>query len=94
MTYLDIWRSGTFLLYSYKAAFWIQETSPRLSNVECSAVLRSVFAVSSTLAYLLFFRECVTPPYVQVRHTTWLSFTRRQYCKRQMLGWEGLGTRL
>jgi len=23
-------------------------------------------------------KECATPPHVQVRHTTWLSFTRRQ----------------
>jgi len=76
MMYLDIWRSGTFLLYSCKAAFWIQEMSPKLSNVECSVVLRFVFGIGSALAYLLFFRECATPPYVQVHHTTWLSFTR------------------
>ena len=69
-------RSGTFLVYSYKAALWIQETSPILSDVECSVVLRSVFAIGSTLAYLLFFQECATPPHVQLRHTTWLSFTR------------------
>ena len=75
MMYLYVWRSGTFLLYSCKLAFWIQETLPRLSDVERSVVLRSVFAISSTLAYLLFFRECATPPYVQVYHTTWLSFT-------------------
>jgi len=25
MTYLDVWRSGAFLLYSCKAAFWIQD---------------------------------------------------------------------
>ena len=31
MMYLDMWRSSTFLLYSCKVAFWIQETSPRLS---------------------------------------------------------------
>ena len=76
MTYLDVWRSGTFLLYSCKVAFWIQETSPRLCDVECSVILWSVFAIGSALAHLLFFRECATPPYVQVRHTTWLSFTR------------------
>jgi len=35
-----------------------------------------VFAIGRTLAYLLFFRECATPPHVQVRHTMWLSFTR------------------
>ena len=75
-TYLDVWRSGTFLLYSCKAAFWIQETSPRLSDVERSVIIWSVFAIGSALAYLLFFREYATPPYVQVYHTTWLSFAR------------------
>jgi len=76
MTYLDVWRSGTFVYYSCKAAFWIQEMSPRLSDVKRSVLLRSVFAIGSALAYLLFFRECATPPHVQVRYTTWLSFTR------------------
>jgi len=71
-----MWRSGTFLLYSCKAAFWIQETSLTLSDVERSVILQSVFAIGSTLAYLLFFWACATPPHVQVRHTTWLSFTR------------------
>jgi len=56
MTYLDAWRSGTFFLYSCKAAFLIQETSPiaRLSDVERSVVLQPVFAIGSALAYLLF----------------------------------------
>ena len=76
MAYLDVWRSGTFLLYSCKAAFWIQEVSPRLSDVERLVVLWSMFAIGSALAYLLFFPECATPPHIQVRHTTWLSFTR------------------
>ena len=48
------YRSGTFFLYSCKAAIWIQETSPRLSDVECSVVLRSVFAIGSTLASCCF----------------------------------------
>ena len=76
MTYLYVWRSGTFLLYSCKAAFWTQETLPRLSDVERSVVLRSVFAIGSTLTYLLFLQECATPPHVQVHHTMWLSLTR------------------
>jgi len=42
MTYLDMWRSDTFLLYSCKATFRIQETLPRLSDVERSVVLWSV----------------------------------------------------
>jgi len=39
MTYLDVWRSGTFLPYSCEAAFWIQGTSPRLSDVKRDSVL-------------------------------------------------------
>jgi len=35
-----------------------------------------MFAIDSALAYLLFFWECTTSPYVQVRHITWLSLTR------------------
>ena len=68
VTYLDMWRSGTFLLYSCKASFWTQEKLSRLSDVEHSVVLRSVFSISSALTYLQFFRECATPPHVQVHH--------------------------
>ena len=82
-----------------KAAFWIRETSPGLSDVERSVVLRSVFAIGSALTYLLFFREFATPPYVQVRHTTWLSFTRPSpalvlQATNAGAPREGLGTRL
>jgi len=49
MTYLDVWRSGTFLLHSCKAAFWTQESLPRLSDVKCSVVLQSVFVIGSAL---------------------------------------------
>jgi len=49
MTYLDMWRSGTFLLYGCKVAFCIQETSPRLSDVKYSVVLWSLFVISSAL---------------------------------------------
>jgi len=63
--------SGTFLLYSCKAAFWIQEMSPRLSDVERSVVLQSVFAIHSTLTYLCLFQVCPTPPHIQVCHCTW-----------------------
>ena len=50
LTYLDVWRDGTFLLYSCKVDFWIQETSTRLSDVERSVVLQSVLAISSAIA--------------------------------------------
>jgi len=49
---------------------------PRLSDVERSVALQSVFAIGSTLTYLLFFWKCATPPHIQVRHCMWLSFTR------------------
>ena len=72
MTYLDVWRSGTFLLYGCKVAFCIQETSPRLSDVKCSVILQSLFAIGSALTCLLFFRECATLPQVKV-HFMWLT---------------------
>jgi len=53
MMYLDVWKNGTILLYNCKAAFWIQETSPRLCDVNHSVVLWFVFAISSALVYLL-----------------------------------------
>ena len=46
-----MWRNGTFLLYSCKAAFWIKEMSPRLSDVEHSVVLQSMFAIGSTCCF-------------------------------------------
>ena len=49
MTYLDMWRSSTFLLYGCKVAFCIQETSPRLSGVKHSVILWSLFVISSAL---------------------------------------------
>jgi len=67
------------------------------SDVKRSVILRSVFVISSTLANLLFFWECATPSYVQVHHTTWLSFTRPfpvLVLQVTTLGREGLGTRL
>jgi len=65
-----------FLLYSCKAAFWSQETIPRLSDVELSVILWSMFVIGSALTYSQFFQECATPPHVQACHCTWLSFTR------------------
>jgi len=71
MMYLDVWRSGTFLLNSCKVASDIQEMSPRLSDVEYSVVLRSMFVIGSILTYLLFFSRNVpllhTSRYVTVR---------------------------
>jgi len=81
MMYLDVWR----------------EMSPRLSDVERSVVLRSLFVISSALAYLLFFWECATPPHVQVCHCTWLSLPGLPpalVLQATTLGWEGLGMRL
>jgi len=57
LTYLDVWRDGTFVLYSCKVDSLIQETSPRLSDVERSVILQSMFVIGSALAYLLFSRN-------------------------------------
>ena len=62
--WVDVWRSGTFLLYSCKVAFWAQKTLPRLSDVKRSVILQSVVAISSALTYLRFFWECATPPHI------------------------------
>ena len=43
------WTCGGVVVYSCKAAFWIQDTLLRLSDVLRSVVLRSVFAIGSTL---------------------------------------------
>ena len=61
---VNVWRSGTYLLYSCKTAFWTQETLPRLSDVKHSLVLWSVFGVGSALTYLRLLWECATPPHV------------------------------
>ena len=103
MTYLDVWRSGTFLLYGCKVAFCIQETSPRLSDVKCSVILQSLFAIGSALTCLLFFRECATLPQVKV-HFMWLtdndSYTRPSHtlvlqaknARMRRLGYDGTKT--
>ena len=73
---------------------------PRLSDVERSVVLRSVFAIGRALA-LLFFRECATPPHVRpgtLHHVTqfYQAFPRVSTAsdKRWAVGREGLSTRL
>ena len=71
MMYLDMWRSGTFLLYRCKVAFRIQEMLPRLMSIAQSYGPRSWSVVHS----LACFWECATTPHIQVRHHTWLSFT-------------------
>ena len=63
--WVDMWRSGTFLLYSSKAAFWNQEMSPRLSDVEYSVIPWFVFVIGSTLTYMPFFWDYAIPPHVQ-----------------------------
>jgi len=72
--WVDVWRSGTFLLYSCKAAFWTQETSPGLSDVECSVVyslcLQSVVH-SLTCSFLGMCHSSTRPPNVQVCHCMW-----------------------
>ena len=51
--WVDMWRSGRFLMCSCEAAFWTQETSPRLPSVKHSVVPWSVFVIYSTVAVIL-----------------------------------------
>ena len=36
---VDVWRRGTFFLYSSEAAFWTRATSPRLPDADRSVAL-------------------------------------------------------
>ena len=63
--WVGMWRSGTFLLYSCKAAFWTQETSPRLPDVKCS-VVTNLFVV-----FLEICHSSAHPPNIQVCHCMW-----------------------
>ena len=57
---VDVWRSGTFFLYSCKRLSKTKERSPRLPlpDVERLVAPWSVFAIGSTLTYSRFFWEC------------------------------------
>ena len=71
MTYLDV-RSGTFLLYRCKVAFWSQE----ISQEDCRMLSDQSFyrlclwLVVHSLTCSVF-QECATPPHFQVHHCTW-----------------------
>ena len=65
--WVDMWRSGRFLLYSYEVAFWTQETSPRLPGVKHSVAPWSVFTINSALTVILgMWRSSTRPSNVQV----------------------------
>ena len=53
-----------------KVAFWTQEMSPRLSDVQHSVILRSMLVISSALTYLWFCWGCAIPPHVQYHSST------------------------
>ena len=62
--WVDVVRSGTFLLYSCKVAFWTQEMLPRLSGVNGAVILQ-------------FFWEYATSPHV---HPTFRYIIARDQC--------------
>ena len=49
--WVDVWRSGTFFLYSSGTALWTQEMSPRLPDVDCSVAMAVIIRA---LTYLWF----------------------------------------
>ena len=69
--WVDVWSSGTFHRCSCEAAFWTQEMSPRLPDVDHSAVPWSVVVISSALTSGLLCHFSTCPPNVQVWHCTW-----------------------
>ena len=58
----------------------IQETSPRLSDVEHSVVLRSVFAIGSALAYLLFNNRLTN--FLSAEMSTWYTWKTVHLCQK------------
>ena len=76
MTYLDVWRSGTFPGKQQVS----QCTSDREHGPQNDWALdirQSWWRfLDSESRFTAVQKECATPPHVQVRHTTWLSFTR------------------
>ena len=77
LMYLDVWRSGTAHSFC-RAVKRFSESKEHRQDCLMSSTQHStsVFAIGSTLTYLLFFWECATPPHVQIHHCTSLSFTR------------------
>ena len=76
--YLDMWRSGMFILYSCGVAFW---TRLSLYDVDHSVILWSMVAFDGSLTNLHFLRDCATPPHVHPMSTApmllhVMSFTR------------------
>ena len=67
------WTCGGVACFFCTAVKQLSETSPRLSDVEYSVVLQSVFVIGSILAYLLGMCHSSTRPGMSL---TWLSFTR------------------
>ena len=72
----DVWRSGTFFLYSCIAASESKKCRQDCLMSSAQSFYGSCLQFGSVLTYLLFSWECSTPPHVQIRHTTWLSFAR------------------
>ena len=72
MTYLDMWRSGTFLEKQQVSALPITNTDCRTTERLTSDSLGNVSWIQE--AALQLYRRIVS--LVQVHHCTWLSFTR------------------
>jgi len=74
MTYLDMWRSGTFLKTPQVSVLLIANTDCRMTEHSTPDSLGD-----NSWAQTLFTdvqKECATPPHIQAHHCTWLSFTR------------------
>jgi len=89
MTYLDVWRSGTFLLYSCLS-------EPKKRCQDCLMLSAQLF-YSPCLQSLAHSLTCCLSRNVPLLHMSRyviVVLPGLPPCKRQTLGWEGLGTRL
>ena len=71
------WRTWTCGGVAHSPCTAVKRLSePKKCRQDClMSSTQSMLAIGS-VTYLLFFRECATPPHIQVRHSMWFSFTR------------------
>jgi len=93
--WVEMWRSGKFLLHNCGAAFWTREMSLRLPNVNHSVTLWSTVVIGSMFTYLCFFQwmchSCKCPPYVASMSLHMTRFTSHSLMLEQKAGERRLG---
>ena len=76
MTYLDVWRGGTFLEKQQVSECAADHKHGPLNDWVLNIRQSWRRFLDSESRFTAEQKECATPPHVQARHCTWLSFTR------------------